>query len=246
MPVAPPPAYRLYRSLWCGLDWLYPPLCAGCGKAGARWCDNCQASVQLLTGEICSICGIAGNSPGPCIQCKAFPPHFSQLRSWAIYEDPLRQALHRLKYKKDLALGETLSRPLIELYPKLGWQINLVLPVPLGVARLAQRGYNQSALLARPLALALRIPSRPSGLRRARETRSQVELSAQGRRQNVQGAFQADRQVVAGKRVLVVDDIATSCATLDACASALLEAEAAQVFCLTLARAGLSTHRGER
>jgi competence protein ComFC len=246
MPVAPPPAYRVYRSLWCGLDWLYPPRCAGCGKAGARWCDDCQTSVKYLKGEICPICGNIGNGAGTCNQCKAFPLHFSQLRSWAVYEEPLRQALHRLKYKKDLALGEALSRPLIKLLPELGWQIDYLLPVPLGVARLAERGYNQSALLAKPLALALRIPYRPSGLRRARETRSQVELSAQGRRQNVQGAFQADRRVVAGKRVLVIDDIATSCATLDACAVALVEADAAQVFCLTVARAGLSTHRGQQ
>jgi predicted amidophosphoribosyltransferase len=120
--------------------------------------------------------------PGVCAQCRTTKPHFKQLRSWAVYEGPLRKALQRLKYKRDLALGEALARPLIELWPGLGWQVDLLLPVPLGVARLAERGYNQSALLARPLALAQRIPYRPQGLRRLRETRSQVELSAQERR----------------------------------------------------------------
>ena len=243
MPVAPPAAYRLYRSLWSGLDWLYPPICAGCGKKGARWCAECDQAVKLMRGTLCPVCGITVNSPGLCRQCHATPPHFSQLRAWAAYEGPLRKALHHLKYRKDLALGEALARPLIKMLPGLGWAVDLLLPVPLGVARLAQRGYNQSALLAGPVGLALRIPYRPSGLMRSRETRSQVELSAQGRRQNVQGAFQADPAVVRGRRILVVDDIATSCATLDACAQALLEAGATQVFCLTLARAGLSAHR---
>jgi competence protein ComFC len=244
MPVTPPAAYRLYRNLWCGLDWLYPPSCAGCGVAGVRWCESCNAGVTLMRGDICPICGGFSNRPGPCFQCQANLPHFSQLRAWAVYEGPLRQALHRLKYKKDLALGEALARPLIELLPTLGWAVDLLLPVPLGVARLAERGYNQSALLARPLALALCIPYRPKGLQRAKETRSQVKLTATERRQNVKGAFRANRNVVNGQNVLVVDDIATSCATLDACAIALLEAGAVQVFCLTLARAGLDAHRG--
>jgi competence protein ComFC len=242
MPVAPPPVYRLYRSLWCGLDWLYPPSCAGCGRAGQHWCEDCQAGVQLLRGNICSRCGVLNNGRDPCAQCNASPPHFIQLRSWGVYEGLLRQALHRLKYRKDMALGEILARPLIDLLPTLAWPVDLLLPVPLGVARLAERGYNQSALLARPLALALCIPYRPQGLWRRRETRSQVELSAEQRRLNVQGAFLAETVMVKGRCVLVVDDIATSCATLDACALALLDAGALQVFCLTLARAGLRTH----
>jgi competence protein ComFC len=237
MPVAPP-AYRLYRSLWRGLDWLYPPACAGCGGASERWCERCQAGVKRMQGELCPVCGAMEGGPGVCAQCRTTKPHFKQLRAWAVYEGPLRKAIHQLKYKRDLALGEALARPLIELWPGLGWQVDLVLPVPLGVARLAERGYNQSALLARPLALAQRIPYRPQGLRRLRETNSQVELSAAERRLNVRGAFQGGARVVSGKRVLVVDDIATSCATLDACALALLEAGALEVVCLTLARAG--------
>jgi competence protein ComFC len=238
MPVAAPARYRLYRSLWRGLDWLYPPACAGCGEAGERWCERCQVGAKRMQGEVCPVCGAMNSGPGVCAQCRTTKPHFKQLRSWAVYEGPLRKALQRLKYKQDLALGEALARPLIELWPGLGWHADLLLPVPLGVARLAERGYNQSALLARPLGLAHSIPYKPGGLRRLRETRSQVELSAQERRLNVKGAFQGEARVVSGKRVLVVDDIATSCATLDACALALLEAGALEVVCLTLARAG--------
>lgn len=238
MLVAQPARYRLYRSLWRGLDWLYPPVCAGCGGPGERWCERCQAAVKRMQGEVCPVCGAMKSGLGACAQCRTTRPHFKGLRAWAIYEGSLRKAIHQLKYKRDLALGEALARPLIELWPRLGWEVDLLLPVPLGVARLAERGYNQSALLARPLALAHSIPYRPQGLKRLRETRSQVELSAQERRLNVRGAFQGEARVVSGKRVLVVDDIATSGATLDACALALLEAGALEVVCLTLARAG--------
>jgi len=169
------------------------------------------------------------------------------LRSWAVFAGPVRRALHRLKYRRDVALGEALARPLIDMLRTLRWPVDLVVPVPLGLARLAQRGYNQSALLAKPLALACGLAYQPQALRRARETRSQVGLSAASRRENVSGAFQADRQSVSGKVILVMDDVATSGATLDACASALLQAEARRVYCLTLARAiqQLSTSQGD-
>jgi ComF family protein len=142
-----------------------------------------------------------------------------------------------MKYRRDLSLGEILARPLVELLEDLDWPVELVVPVPLGVARLRERGYNQATLLARPLALGCGISFRPQALSRVRETRSQVGLSIAQRRENVSGAFQARTGWVSGRNVLVVDDVATSSATLDACASALLSAGAARVYGLTLARA---------
>ncbi|MGW8144998.1 MAG: ComF family protein [Anaerolineales bacterium] len=114
----------------------------------------------------------------------------------------------------------------------------MVVPVPLGVARLKERGYNQAVLIARPLALRINVPCKTQVLHRVRETRTQVGLSLSQRRENVENAFQAIKGEVSRKRVLVVDDVATSSATLNACASALLKAEADAVYCLTLARAG--------
>jgi ComF family protein len=109
--------------------------------------------------------------------------------------------------------------------------------VPLSVARKATRGYNQSALLARPISLARRIPYRPRALKRIRDTESQIKLSFDQRQTNVRGAFIGDRNLVLGKTALLVDDVATSGATLDACAEALLQAGAQDVRALTLARA---------
>jgi ComF family protein len=142
-----------------------------------------------------------------------------------------------LKYSRDIALGEVLARPLLAMLDHLKWPIDLVTSVPMGVARRAERGYNQATLLAFPLALASGMPFRSQALLKTRETRSQVGLDPAQRRENVLGAFQARSEIVAARRILVVDDVTTSGATIDVCASALREAGARRVFGLTLARA---------
>jgi ComF family protein len=233
--------YRMYRWLWAGLDWLYPPRCGGCNRQGVRWCEQCNSSTDILTSPICPICGKVQKNTHLCNECRSTPPHFDVLRSWAVYRGPLREAILRLKYKRDVALGDTLSRPMIARLQSLQWSIDMIIPVPLGVARFVERGYNQAALLARPLALATQISYIPKALMRVRETRSQVDLTANERKINMRGAFQASGEWVKGRTVLVVDDVATSGATIDACAAALLEAGAAHVYGLTLARTPLMT-----
>jgi len=236
------PLFRLYRSVWASLDLLFPPTCGGCEQQGARWCVKCQTQTILLKPPWCDLCGDSLLQPGVCGHCQAFPPHFSAARSWASFTGPIRQAIHRLKYKRDVSLGVVLAEPLVDLYSKLNWNCDLVLPVPLGLARLKERGYNQSDLLARPLSLAVGIPYQSTGLIRVYETRSQVGLTFSQRRENVNGAFQALPESVSGRRVLVIDDVATSSATLDACAAALIDAGSKEVFALTLARAGYQTN----
>jgi ComF family protein len=113
----------------------------------------------------------------------------------------------------------------------------MVTPVPLSVARQAERGYNQASLLARPLALAASLPFQPQALRKIRETPSQVGLTVEQRRGNVRDAFQANPGMVSKKIVLVIDDVTTSGATFEACSWALFEAGARKVYGLTLARA---------
>jgi competence protein ComFC len=238
------PAYRLYQMAWAGLDWLYPPHCGGCDRPGSRWCSGCDQNTRLVGAPCCIYCGIGWTETGVCEQCRNKLPPFSALRSWAFYEGPIRNAIHRLKYLGDIALGETLARPLIERYYELAWDVNMVAPVPIGVARRAQRGYNQAALLAWPLALACELAYRPKALVKIRETHSQVGFTYSKRYENVIGAYQANPTLVSGKKVLVIDDVTTSGATMHACANALLSAGAKQVFGLTLARAGQSTNPG--
>ncbi len=231
------PAYRIYQLTWIGLDWLYPPLCAGCGTSGSRWCVNCQKNTHLIRQPVCLRCGVEQHEPCVCNHCRQSPPLFKGLRSWSVFEGPVRSAVHRLKYKRDLALGDTFARPLLELFLETGWEIDLVIPVPLGIARQAERGYNQASLLARPLALGLGVKYLPQALKKIKETPSQVGLNVLQRRENVKKAFLALRSFVQGRKVLIVDDVCTSGATLDECSKALIEADVLEVYAITLARA---------
>lgn len=231
------PTYRLYQWFWTSLDWIYPPLCAGCGRPGTRWCSDCMRRVPVINPPLCEICGESQVVKGVCRRCKANRPPYEALRSWAYFGGSVRGAIHRLKYRRDVALGEILARPMIECFQLAKWQVDIVTPVPLGVARYAERGYNQAALLARPLALGCGLKYTSKALFKVKETRSQVGLGVEQRRENVAGAFRAQESIILGKSILVVDDVTTSGATLEACASALLEAGAKAVYCLTLARA---------
>jgi competence protein ComFC len=154
-----------------------------------------------------------------------------------MYEGPLRNAVHGLKYKRNIGLAESLSTHLVEIYKTLGWKIDLVVPVPLSNRRRLERGYNQANLLAYPMALTCQLPYSNHAMNRVRETRSQVGLTTGERQLNVKDAFTADPTIVRGKSVLVIDDVATTGATQQACASALMGAGASTVYGLTLARA---------
>lgn len=232
--------YRLYRLLWVALDGLFPPDCGGCGKTGVRWCADCRRQVRRPEEPLCPRCGQSKvSSHAPCSFCAHTSPVAAAVRSWALFEGPVRQALHRIKYRRDLALADALMADVLPYFRSLGWrEVDALIPVPLSSQRLQQRGYNQAALLARPLALGAGVPLWPRALQRVRETRSQVGLNRTERRKNVDGAFRAAPQV-RGRVVVVVDDVATSGATLDACARALLAAGARRVYGFTVARAPL-------
>jgi ComF family protein len=159
------------------------------------------------------------------------------LRSWSIFEGLVRSAVLNLKYHRNAALGEVLAKPLSEFVRTLDWQVDLVIPVPLGKERARERGYNQIGIVAEPVATIRHWQYAPSGLTRIRETRSQVGLSASERKANVSDAFKAEKEIVSEKRVLLMDDVATTGATISECASALLQANAKVVYALTLARA---------
>lgn len=227
----------IYKGFWTALDWIFPPVCAGCGEPGYRLCPECHSKISYITGNICKVCGLpVSGGRSLCIRCEDSPPPYDALRSLANYEGIIRDCIHALKYENDQSLGDFFSKELIELVQTENWIVDMVIPVPLSPFRVKSRGYNQSALLAYPLAMRLSFKYRPFGMRRTRNTRSQVELSAEERRMNVRGAFQAVPEIVGGKRILLVDDVTTTGSTIEECARALKAAGASSVYCLTLAR----------
>ena len=230
--------YYFYRLIWTGLDLLFPPTCGGCGKPGSRWCVNCQQDTVLLSKPYCDICGIplSGNA-SLCPDCYREKPRYRILRSWSAFVAPVQTALHRLKYRHDIGLGDALAVQLSGFVSNLKWPVDFVVPVPLGQKRLYERGYNQVGLIARPLSLAMNIAYAPDALSRARETRSQVGLTKLERRVNVLGAFHAKESRVNGRAALLLDDVATTGSTLSSCAEALYAAGAQDVFAVTVARA---------
>lgn len=218
------------------IDLIFPPTCGGCKVAGVRWCGNCQQEINRIVPPICKICGQVSRTNSICQRCRTTPPHYKAVRAWAEFEGPLRNAIHDLKYRKNIGLGASLAQHLVNLFQEYNWPIDIVVPVPLGKQRLRHRGYNQAALLAQPLAYELQLPYNPRVLRRVRETQSQTELSFAERLENVKDAFMATNDAIQDKRVLVIDDVTTSGSTINACSDALMKAGTKAVFGLTLAR----------
>ena len=229
--------YRFYRGFWATLDWLFPPVCGGCGKTGTRWCLACQEKVETVSKPVCDACGLPQARSGLCARCRQKHPSFRLLRSWAVFEDPVQEALHRLKYRRDIGLGDALSDQMSGFVKQLGWPVDMLVPIPLGKKRLRERGYNQVAMVAIPLSMQLGLEYCPTALIRARETRSQVGLSAMERQENVQDAFLAGTRKVGGRTVLLMDDVSTTGATLSSAAEALYASGVRDVYAITIARA---------
>jgi ComF family protein len=229
-------SYTLYRSFWSALDLLFPPACGGCGKIGSRWCMECQSNVKTLNGTLCEVCGLPLDKVGVCDACLLDRPHFHALRAWAVFDDPVQSALHKLKYRRDMSMGDALAAQMVVFIQELNWPIDMIVPVPLGKQRLKERGYNQVGMIAKPLALALGVQYASNGLMRCKETRSQVGLSKHERKENVKEAFQAGVRMN-GKNILVLDDVSTTGSTLSSSAEALYSSGAKDVYALTVARA---------
>ena len=226
------------------LDLLFPPLCLGCrGAVGqAGFCAACWSALTFLDGPGCACCGlpfaVALEGETFCAGCLAKPPAFDKARAILAYDDNSRSAILALKHADRLDLVPGFSRWLSRTGRSLLEDCDMIVPVPLHRFRLWRRRYNQSAELARRLAGDWKRGYAPFALIRARATASQGAMNgAKARRRNVLGAFKVpDPAKVQGKRVLLLDDVLTTGATVEACARALKRAGAEQVHVLVLAR----------
>lgn len=234
------PAFRIYHFLWAAADWLFPPNCAGCGCFGYRWCPSCAISIQKIKPPFCKICHQLVTSNTICDNCIDHPPAFTALRSLGTYTGALRKAILRMKFANNQGISEVFTRELLNLVKTTDWNPDMIVAVPLAKQHLITRGYNQAELLARPLSWQLGIPYSSDAISRIKQTSFQVGLNAEQRKENMQQAFWAQAEIVQDKTIVLVDDIATTCATLDECSNALLAAGAKKVYAVTLARAMLS------
>lgn len=236
---------------------LFPPplRCPACGQhyepaigVDLGVCERCWRQITFVVGPSCQCCGKPlvgakdagwqGEEKPSCFDCRRRQRSFAWVRAVALYDGALRDYLHAVKYQGQMELGLALGQLMaahVGLWPGL-FRSHVIMPVPMSDAKRARRGYNQAELLAVMVARKLRRPLVLDNLIRARETKKSAGLDPTARAANLQGAFDLVRPAeVGGKRVLLIDDIFTTGATMDECARTILRAGAQAVAGFVLA-----------
>jgi competence protein ComFC len=225
------------------LSVVFPLECAACGEAVSRptrgpLCGACWTALPRHQGALCG-CGFPLATPGPCGRCRRGLSLLSRGASLGPYEGSLRVAIHELKFRGRQRVARRLAEELVGSghVASVVEGADALIPVPLHPRRLGERGFNQAELLARAVARAVRLPVWNHVLVRRDDTRPQTGLSASGRRANVARAFIVHRRGrVAGRVLVLVDDVTTTGATAHACAAKLRECGARDVRLLSAAR----------
>ena len=228
------------------LDAIYPPECPSCRvpvETMHNLCTECFAKLRMITKPMCACCGIPFVVPtgedGKCPECLVEPPAFDRARSVMVYDGTSAPLIHALKFQDQWAGLERYTAMLCAGGADLLASTDFIAPVPLHWRRLWRRKYNQSALLAYGISRKSGILCIPNLLCRTRYTKPQMRLKRSERAKNVRNGFAVSDKFVseiAGKTILLIDDVVTTGATVDACAMVLKKAGAAQVNVLTLAR----------
>ncbi len=219
-------------------DLFFPKTCIGCARAGEYLCPACAASLPRLLPPLCPHCGLP-LAVEPCPACQGRRLEIDGIYAPFRFEGPARQAVHLLKYHNLKALAPVLARLMAAHFHLHPLPAQAIVPVPIHRARLRQRGYNQAELLARCLGQELGLPLEPGWLERPQAGQPQARTPSREQRwHNTTGAFRAagEARLRRAGAVLLVDDVCTTGATMNACAGALKAAGAARVWGLTLAR----------
>lgn len=228
------------------LDLLFPSRCVHCGASGALLCGACAGAIHAPPAPRCDRCDrpLFGAAGPHCPLCAALlreagRPALERIVFATEYAGPAGSAIRALKFRRQRRLALPLALLLADAARRAGLAPDVIVPMPLHVKRRRERGYNQAELLARPLARTLHAPLAAHALARTRATQPQTRLSRRDRLANVAGAFALTSPtaaaLLAGKRVVLVDDVTTTGATLGAAADALLAARPAAVWALAVA-----------
>ena len=218
------------------LQLVLPPRCGGCRGVGSWLCDRCRARIRRLEEPLCRRCGVELESARRDCGCGRRLRSLSRLRSAVAYEGPAEAAIHRFKYEGWRRLAAPLAELVAERLVIEGLGARCVVPVPLHPERLHARGFNQAELLACELRRRLVVFEPVGRLVRTRPTPPQVGNDRLRRFENVRDAFEWHGPAIGGEAVLLIDDVATTGATLDACAKALREAGSGPVTGVSVAR----------
>lgn len=227
-------------------DIALPPLCLACGEAvsgHATVCGSCWREIDFLERPWCAVTGVpfpfeAGEG-AVSAAAVAFPPSYARARAVMRYDDLAARLIHRFKYSDRMEAAPAFAGWLARIGADILPHAHIVAPVPLHRRRLFSRRFNQSAELSRALARRSGLVYMPELLQRVRATRPQVGLSGDQRRRNVKGAFRlspGSEAAIRDRHVVLVDDVMTTGATAEACARVLVQAGAAEVSVLCLAR----------
>jgi ComF family protein len=197
-------------------------------------CSYCWSKIARYEGPACRVCGLPTVSEftGICAECLSKTPPFSKISCYGIYEDALKESIHLFKFNGIKRLAKPLSSILTTLVTD---NYDAIVPVPLHTSKLKEREFNQTALLGRYLAKSLGTNLLLNALVKTRPTQLQTEISGKERRANLRGAFSAGNNI-GGMRLLLVDDVITTGATVRECASTLKRAGANEIRVIALAR----------
>jgi ComF family protein len=218
------------------LDVVYPRQCGVCRSEGSFLCSRCRDRLPPADGLRCSRCWLPLTEGFACSRCAERPLALSALRSVFRHEDEVRTLVRALKFHGISSLAEPLGDCMADLLGDAA-ELDALVAVPMSGRRQRIRGYNQSQLLARQIASCTNLPVIDVLTRQGKQTPQTETSTAAQRRDNMRDAFRSQKtDLITGKRLVVVDDVATTVATLDACARILLAAGAKEVFGLTFAR----------
>lgn len=228
---------RSGKLIELAVDSFFPRRCVGCGKGGGFLCLECLGKLPRLVPPLCPRCGRPQASGMVCPSCWQRKTEIDGIRSLFRFDEVIRTAIHELKYRNLKAISPCLAELLADYLRSNPLPGEALVGVPLHPRRLRERGYNQSSLLARELSRRIDLPVIEDCLIRVKQAQPQVRaVDVEERRRNVAGAFVCRDEKVSGKRIILIDDVCTSGATLESCAVALKNKGATFVWGLTLAR----------
>ena len=237
-------ASLLKRASGALLDLLLPEHCAVCKREGAYLCEECAPGLPSLRKPYCYLCA-APRVPQLCDSCRRSAPAFDSVRAPYEFRDGARRVVHDLKYRHIRIAAPYIARLLAGYLERNPYPVDAYCPVPLHPRRERSRGFNQSEIITRELSRLSGVPMDASTLRRTRDTPPQVSMETPSdRRRNIADAFECVSDV-SGRRYMLIDDVVTTGSTMSACADALKNAGAANVWGIAFARQSFLPHEDD-